>query len=41
VPSYHVKSETKMGQNVTFPDEDASTDRTRVGTCRVGNKEGE
>jgi len=32
---YHVKTGTWMGQNVTFLDEDASTDRAQDGTCRV------
>ena len=31
----HVKTGTWMGQNVTFLDEDASTDRAEDGTCGV------
>jgi hypothetical protein len=36
---YHVKTETWMGQNVTFLDEDASTDRARDGEAKRENCE--
>jgi hypothetical protein len=38
---YHVKTRTWMGQNVTFLDEDASTDRQGKGAWGVRSEEGE